>query len=184
MKLAEAEVVGPPEHEGDSEVITPPRPPHRRVSISLIFTLTVLIGTVVAIYKVFPARHNVLLTEAATLHRQPPAWELVAPTPQALHGWVARVVGEDVALPSDTLSPSPKVIGARRIEILDRDAAVFRVELAGEPLTYIVQQSRTISPEHTESDTGGLHAVATRRGSYTIVVVGRGANIKWHPAIP
>ena len=70
MKLVEAEAEGP--IEGETAIVTPPRPPHRRVSVSLLFTLTVLIGTVVAIYLMFPARHNVLLTEAIA---QPPATE-------------------------------------------------------------------------------------------------------------
>ena len=60
MKLIEAESTGPV--EGDEALVTPPRPPRRRVSVSLLFTLTVLIGTVVTIYAMFPARHNVLMT--------------------------------------------------------------------------------------------------------------------------
>jgi len=52
MKLVEAESTGPV--EGDAALVTPPRPPHRRVSVSLVFTLTVLVGTVVTIYAMFP----------------------------------------------------------------------------------------------------------------------------------
>ena len=61
MKVVEAEVTGPV--EGEDAIVTPPRPLHRRVSVSLLFTLSVLIGTVVTSYTVFPARHNVLMAE-------------------------------------------------------------------------------------------------------------------------
>jgi len=75
MKLVEAESTGPV--EGDAALVTPPRPPHRRVSVSLLFTLTVLIGTVVTIYAVFPARHNLLLTQAIARHREASStWDL------------------------------------------------------------------------------------------------------------
>ncbi len=62
MNLVEAESIGP--IEGDTPLVTPPRPPHRRVSVSLLFTLTVLVGTVVAIYLRFPTRNTVLMEEA------------------------------------------------------------------------------------------------------------------------
>ena len=42
-----------------------------------LFTLSVLIGTVVAIYMVFPARHNVLLDRRRSPHHASrPAWDL------------------------------------------------------------------------------------------------------------
>ena len=99
MKLVEAESTGPV--EGDDALVTPPRPPHRRVSVSLLFTLTVLIGTVVTIYAMFPARHNLLMTEALALHREPPAWDLNAPSGDEARGWLIGVVGNNPPMPAD-----------------------------------------------------------------------------------
>lgn len=164
MKLVEAEAEGP--IEGEAAVVTPPRPLHRRVSISLLFTLTVLTGTVVAIYLVFPARHNVLLTEAIAQHQREQAWDLTSPTPAELHAWAIGVVGKGAPLPA----ASP--IGARDIEVLDRRAALMRVPVGGEEVTYLVQHSRGIIPTRTERHDGDLLAVAWRRGKFSCVVVG------------
>src|SRR5215210_7768959 len=86
MKLVEPEAEGP--IEGEEPIVTAPRPPHRRVSVSFLFTLTVLIGTVVAIYVVFPARHNLILTEAIEQHRETEVqWDIAAPSAAELRLW-------------------------------------------------------------------------------------------------
>jgi hypothetical protein len=167
MKLVEAEAEGPV--EGDDAVVTPPRPPHRRVSVSLLFTLIVLVGTVVTIYTVFPARHNVLVTVALERHRDvEPAWDLTGPSPGELHAWAIAVVGKDVPLPQ----PAIVVLGARDIEVLNRRAAVIRVQIGSDEVTYIVQHARGIAPEHSERVDGELFAVAWRHGPFTCVAVG------------
>jgi len=166
MKLVEAETEGP--NEGQEAVVPrpPPPPPHRRVSISLLFTLTVLTGTVVAIYLVFPARHHVLLTEAIAEHRREQAWDLTAPTPPELRAWAIGVVGRDPPLPA--VAP----IGARELEVLDRRAALMRIAVGGDEVTYLVQRARGIIPTHTERVDGELLAVTWRRGKFSCVVVG------------
>jgi hypothetical protein len=184
MKLVEAESTGPV--EGDDALVTPPRPPHRRVSVSLLFTITVLIGTVVMIYGLFPARHNVLLTEAIELHRDTGAtWDLAAPNLAELRAWAIGVVGKDVPLPGDGAAPNPTaaaapapgpaVIGARRLEILNRAAAVIRLQIGDDEVTYLVQHARGIAPERSERVEGSLRAVAWRRGPFTVVAVGADA---------
>lgn len=166
MHLVEAEAVGP--IEGDEPAVTPPRPPHRRVSVSLIFTLSVLIGTVVTIYMVLPARHDEIVTEAVRQHRATePAWDLEAPTAGELRAWAIGVIGKDVPLPPK----DAQIIGARRIDVLRRAAAVVRLQIGGEPVTYVVQHSRGIS-QRVERPEGDLRAVAWRRGKYTAVAVG------------
>jgi hypothetical protein len=170
MKLVEAEAEGP--IEGEAAVVTPPRPPHRRVSISLLFTLTVLTGTVVAIYLVFPARNNVLLTEAIEQHQREQAWDLTSPTPAELRAWVIGVAGPGAPVPD--LSP----VGAREIEVLDRRAALMRVAVGTDEVTYLVQRSRGIIPTRTERIDGELLAVAWRRGKFSCVVVGPRATSK------
>jgi hypothetical protein len=164
MKLVEAEAEGP--IEGEAAVVTPPRPPHRRVSISLLFTLTVLTGTVVAIYMVFPARHNVLLTEAVAQHGREQAWDLTSPSLAELRAWAIGVVGTGAPLPD--IAP----IGAREIEVLDRRAALMRVAVGADEVTCLVQRSRGIAPSRSERVDGDLLAIAWRRGKFTFVVVG------------
>jgi hypothetical protein len=164
MKLVEAEAEGP--IEGEAAVVTPPRPPHRRVSISLLFTLTVLTGTVVAIYLAFPARHNVLVTQAIAEHQREQAWDLASPSLVELHAWAIGVVGKDAPLPA--VAP----VGARELRILDRRAALMRVAVGGDEVTYLVQHARGIAPARTERVEGDLLAVSWRRGKFTCVAVG------------
>lgn len=166
MNLVEAEAVGPV--EGDAPLVTPPRPPHRRVSVSLLFTLTVLTGTVVAIYLTFPARHNVLMTEAIAQHREAsPAWDLTAPSESELRAWMVGVVGKGAPM-----EPLGVVEGARRIEVFERGAAVVRVRVGDYYLTYLVQRARGVAPKRGERTDGDLHAVAWRTGPFTRVAVG------------
>jgi len=176
MNLVEAEEVGPV--EGDAPLVTAPRPPHRRVSVSLLFTLTVLIGTVVTIYIAFPARHNVLLTEAIDRHREPPAWQLEKPTPGEVRAWVLGFAGKEPPLP-----PMGTVLGASRIVVHDRDAALMRLALGDDEVTYLCQRARGISPKYSDRTDGDLRAYAWRKGPFTCVAVGSSANAeRWHAA--
>ena len=168
MKLVEAESEGPV--EGDDAIVTPPRPPHRRVSVSLVFTLLVLTGTVVSIYMVFPARDNVLLTEALDEHRSPPAWDLTAPSPPELRAWAIGVVGKDAPIPA-----TGDVIGARRVDIHDRPAALLRIKIGSDDVTYLVQHARGISPDHSERTEGEVFAMEWVSGRFTCVAVGPSA---------
>ncbi|HET7504573.1 MAG TPA: hypothetical protein VFK02_26305 [Kofleriaceae bacterium] len=183
MKLVEAESTGPV--EGDDALVTPPRPPRRRVSVSLVFTLTVLIGTVVTIYAMFPARNNVLVTEAIERHREAsPAWDLMAPGPGELRAWAIGVVGKDVPLPGEGTSSVPPVIGAARLRILNRAAALIRVRVGDDEVTYLVQHARGIAPEHSDRQDGDLRAVSWRAGPFTVVAVGADATAaRWRAAI-
>jgi hypothetical protein len=182
MKLIEAESTGPV--EGDDALVTAPRPPHRRVSVSLLFTLTVLIGTVVTIYLAFPARNNVLVTAAFEHHLDPnPLWDMSAPNPPELRAWLIGVVGKDAPLPGDGTTARPAVIGARSVEVLNRAAALMRVRVGDDDVTYMVQHARGIVPERLERQDGSLHALAWRKGAFTIVAVGAEATAaSWRAA--
>ena len=174
MKLVDAEATGP--IEGDDALVTPPRPPHRRVSVSLLVTLSVLIGTVVTIYEVFPARHNVLVTEALARHRDvSPVWDLTAPIAAGeLRAWVIGVAGTGVPLPG----PSAIAIGARGLDVLNRNAALIRFKIGDDEVTYLVQHARGIAPDHGERRDGDLRAVAWRRGPFSCIAVGPDATAK------
>ncbi len=179
MNLVEAESVGPV--EGDAPLVTPPRPPHRRVSVSLLFTLTVLIGTVVTIYMTFPARNNVLVTEAIAQHRVAQTWDLVNPTANEVRAWAIGIAGKDVPLPV----AATKIIGARQLEVLNRDAAMMRVEINGIEVTYLIQRARGFAPKTTDRQDGDVHALAWRRGRFTCVAVGPEATLAtWRTAFP
>lgn len=166
MSLVEAETEGPV--EGDDALVTPPRPPHRRVSVSLLFTASVLIGTVVTIYAVFPPRDNVLVTEAIAQHRDASGWELTAPTPAELRAWAIAVVGSDPPLPTAGV----EVVGVRHIQVFKRGVAVIGVKTGGADVTYVVQRARGIAPDHRERDDGDVHAIEWRRGPFACIAVG------------
>jgi hypothetical protein len=167
VNLVEAEDTGP--IEGDEPLVTPPRPLHRRVSVSLLFTLTILTTTVVAIYMTFPSRNKVLMTEAIERHLDvAPAWDLANPSPSELRAWAIGVVGKDPPLPRTTA-----IVGARETRVLGRRAAVIQLAVEGEPVTYVVQQTPVVSPAHSELAEGDLRAVAWRVGEFTCVAVGK-----------
>jgi hypothetical protein len=179
MKLIEAESTGPV--EGDAALVTPPRPPHRRVSVSLVFTLTVLIGTVVTIYAMFPARHNLLMTEAIARHGDTGAsWDVTAPGGDALHAWMIGAIGKDAPTPDG----AGEVIGARQLEILNRAAALVRLRIGDDEVSYLVQRARGIAPEGAERVEGTLRAVAWRSGRFTVIAVGPDATAgRWTAAL-
>ncbi len=179
MKLVEAESTGPV--EGEDAIVTPPRPPHRRVSVSLLFTLTVLVGTVVAIYSIFPAHHNMLVTEAIAQHREAsPAWDLVSPSAPELRAWAIGVVGKDVPLPA----AGATVVGARRIRVNDRPTAVIGLTVGSDAVTYVVQHPQGIAPEHQERDDGELRAIGWTHGKFACIAVGPAASAKtWLKAV-
>jgi anti-sigma factor RsiW len=173
MKLVEAESTGPV--EGEDAVITAPRPPHRRVSVSLLFTLTVLIGTVVAIYSIFPARHNVFVTEAIARHREATTtWDLVEPTPTELRAWAIGVAGKDVPLPA----ASATVVGARKLKVNDRNTAMIRLRVGDDEISYLVQHMPGIAPDHVVREDGDLRAVAWTKGPFACIAVGPRASAK------
>ncbi len=168
MNLVEAEATGP--IEGEEAIVTPPRPPHRRVSVSLLFTVTMLVGTVVTIYTVFPPEGD-LAGEAIARHREvSPAWALTSPSPAELRAWVAGVVGEDA--PLGLPRAGVVVLGARRVEVVHHAAALLRVHSGTADLSYIVQLARDDEPARLTHDEDELHAVAWRTGRFAYAVVG------------
>jgi hypothetical protein len=172
MKLVEAESEGPV--EGEDAIVTAPRPPHRRVSVSLVFTLSVLIGTVVTIYVVFPARKNVLVEEALAHHRDT-EWDVTAPTPAELHAWSIGVVGPGVPVRAPD---SWTIVGAKRLHVLNRNAALVRYDVGGSPITYVVQHAHGIAPRRDEISDGDIRAVAWRRGAFSCAAVYPAAKAK------
>lgn len=182
MKLIEVEEPRADDEDPKEAVPRPPRPEHRRVYTSLIFTVAILVGTVVAIYVLFPARHHVLATTAAERHREPTVeWQLPAPSPAELHAWMIGVVGEGAPLPPDLARFHP--IGAEAIDVLSRRAALVRLHVGKDELTYVVQRARGVSPKLSRKE-GDLRVLEWRKGPWTLVAVGADATAAtWRPLL-
>lgn len=172
MSLVEAETTGPV--EGEDPIVTPPRPLHRRVSVSLLFTLTVLIGTVVTIYLVFDARHNVMLTEALVQARETAELELVAPSAEKLGTWGLGMFGERLPMPPAGIP----IVSAGRIELLNRRTAVIRLKIGESEVTYLVQHAKGIVPDQSERKDGELRAVQWASGVFIVAAAGPDATAK------
>jgi hypothetical protein len=121
----------------------------------------------------FPARNNVLMTEAIRFHREPPAWELTAPSAAEVRAWALGVVGKDA--PLGALDSANKIVGVRSVEIFDRRAAIVRLVLGSDEVTYLLQRARGIGPKKSERTDGDLQAVSRRHGAITTVAVGPAA---------
>jgi hypothetical protein len=179
VKIVEPEVLGPPEVEEAPPHPTPPRPEHRRVYVSFLFTLAVLVGTVVTVYTVFPARHNVVVTAAVSEHRRSDAtWQLPAPRPEQLASWSLGVLGGEAPLPAGD------VVGARAIDIVNRHAAVIGYKVGGAEVTLLVQRARDMPPRRVSKDDGDDHVEAWRVQKWTFVAVGPAASAAtWKAAL-
>jgi hypothetical protein len=175
------------EHRPDDEdppiaVPRPPRPEHRRVYTSLLFTVAILAGTVVAVYLSFPARHHVLATAAVDRHRTPAVtWELRTPTPAELRAWLIGVVGGEAPLPPALVQTT--VIGAETIFVLGRRTALVRLHAGADDVTYVVTRARGVAPRTSRRD-GDLRIFEWRRGPWALVAVGPDATAPtWSPLI-
>ena len=179
MRLVDRELEGPPEVEEAPPHPTPPRPEHRRVAVSFLFTLAVLVGTVVTVYTVFPARHNVVLTTAIEEHRRADqTWELSRPRSDQLASWAIGVLGGDASLPKGD------VIGARAVDVLNRRAAVIRYLVGKDEVTLVVQRARDVPPRRVHKDDGDDHVEGWRATHWTFVAVGPAASAEaWKKAL-
>jgi hypothetical protein len=184
MKLVQVEEPRPSDEEPVVVLPRPPRPEHRRVYTSLILTVAILVGTVVAVYLVFPPRDHVLATTAADHHREPDLeWDLPSPSPAELRAWLIGVVGENAPLPPAIANDQRAAIGADAIDVLGRRAALVRLHAGADELSYVVARARGVSPQLSRKD-GDLHVLEWRRGPWTIVAVGPEATVAtWRAAV-
>lgn len=171
MKLVETEVERPEDDVEPPHLVTPPRPEKRGAYASLSFTLAVLVGIVVTIYSVFPARKVEATHLTIANHRraeQP--WELVEPARAELEAWAIGVVGSEPPLPEE--GADAKVIGARRVWVRHRDAVFVRFRIVGAgDVSYLVQPAHT-PEERTSRRDGSDHVVSWRSGAWTCIAVG------------
>lgn len=169
MKLIESDRPGPAD-DSDSEVATPPRPERRRVSVSLLLTISVLIGTVVTIYTVFPERHNLLMTQTLELHRNPPAFQLSSPSAAEVGAWGLALLDRDVPWP--TLDEGSTILGATSFAVLNRRAALVRYRVGQDEVSLVVQRARAALPRQYHRRDGKDRVVSWRKGPWTFVAAG------------
>lgn len=182
MKLIDTDDADPAAHPEPPVRPMPPRPEKRQAMVSLLFTVTVLVGTVVAVFTIFPERHNEILTSTVTAHRKPEAWDVVGPDAATLEVWSRGVLGEAPPLPA----PGPDLvpIGAHDLDILGRRAAVIRYRLGGDEVTYSVQKARDIPKRSERRREGDEEVEGWRNGPWTCVAVGpaKSADV-WRPRL-
>jgi len=180
MKLVDTDA---PDHDEEPPVrVTPPRPEKRRAAVSLLFTLIVLAGTVIAVFTIFPERHNQILTDTVGAHRRPGTWELDRPDDRALRVWAIGVTGEEAPVP--TADATRVAIGARTLSILNRRGVLVRYQVAGGEVTYFVQRSRDLLRRRVHRVDGGEAIEAWQTGPWTCVAIGPAASAdEWRPLL-
>ena len=182
MKLVETDDADPSAHPEPPVRATPPRPEKRQAMVSLLFTVTVLVGTVVAVFTIFPERHNEILESTVAAHRNTAPWDVTAPDPTTLAAYIQGVLGEAPPLPA--AGPDLVPIGARDLTILDRRAALVRYRLGNDEVSYLVQRGRDIPRRRESRKTGDVAVDAWRNGIWTCVAVGPAATQStWGPRL-
>lgn len=168
MKLVETEFETSADDDDDVERTVPPRPERRRVYVSLIVTLSVLVATVVLIYAIFPKRDNELLDAAIDNYLDPGETELEHPTRAELDAWTVGVLGRGVPWPEI----DAPVIDAHSFVIIRRKAAFVRYKIGGDLVSLAVTLVRSAPPRTHRRRRDGLYAVSWRRKRWTFVAVG------------
>ena len=177
MRLVDSEIVHGDEDEPERP--RPPRPEKRRVYVSLFVTISVLAGTAAAVFWQFPARDNELLTVAMSEHSEASSSpELSAPTQAEIRAWSLGVFGETAPF------PEADALGARRLSILKRPAAIVFYRLGDFEISFTVLRARDAPPRRYRRLADGLAGFSFRRGHWTCIAVGPAAGAeKWRAAL-
>jgi hypothetical protein len=175
MKLVETDADRPEDETEPAPAVTPPVPEKRRAYASLIFTAAILIGTVVGIYSVFPARKDEATRQVVSQHRRSDvAWQLAAPSRAELEAWTLALAGDGAPLPPEHAEMT--IVGARPIEIHHRDAAFMRFRVGSDEVSYLVAPTSDAPEGRASRRTGDDHIEAWRSGKYTCIAVGPAAS--------
>ena len=165
MKLVESDIPDKPTGE-----LPKPRPPRRRVAVSLLFTISVLVGTVVVIYAVFPKRNNEVLTIAIEHHKAPLEFDLRGPSRGELVAWSIGVHAKRVPWPA--LDDDVAVVGAYNTRIFRQPVSLVRLDVGGDPVTLMALKVRDTPRRRRKSVDGDLIAQSWRVKKWTFVAVG------------
>lgn len=184
MKLIETDVpVAEDEHEPPAPPPIPPRPEHRRVAVSLLLTVGVLAGTVIAVYLLVPERHNELMTRTLEAHTEPAEFEVELEDPSAseLSAWSTGLVGSGVPWPA---GDDIDIASSHHIEVLRRPVAIVHFRIAGQPVTLAVQRNREAVARTRRRTEEGVYLVSWRREKWTFVAAGPSADSdRWREAL-
>jgi len=182
MKLVDTDDDDPSAHPEPPVRSTPPRPAKRQVTVSLLLTVMILGGTVIAVFTIFPERHNELITSTVAAHRTNAEWEITSPPDAEIRMWARAVLGEAPPLPEPSASLTP--VGVRSLTILARRAAFVRYRVGDSDVSYLVQRARDIPKRRVRTIDGADAIEAWRRGPWTCVVVGPAATAdRWRPVL-
>jgi hypothetical protein len=183
MKFVETEVPGGEDDaEETPETPIPPRPERRQVYVSLALTFSVLVGTVVAVYTIFPKRDHEVLRIAIDAHQRPGDFALERPTPRELMAWTIGLLGRGVSWPE--AGEDLEVLGVRALTIHLRDAAMVRLRAGDQEVTLVATPAREPLPRTFRLSASGLKAVSWRAGKFTMIAVGPEETIDhWGPAV-
>ncbi len=184
MKLVDTDASAPsPEGDDPPPRATPPRPEHRRVAVSFLFTVAVLAGTVITIYAVFPPRNGLIVSEAVSEHRAAPqGWQLEHPTAVELDAWALAVLGERAPLPRPR--GGVDVIGARPLEILRRRAVFVRYRIGADEVSLLIQRARDLPARRISRAEDRDQVEAWRDDPWTVIAVGPAASAAaWRPVV-
>jgi hypothetical protein len=174
MKLIESDAEGPSRPVVD---VTPPRPEKRRVSISLLFTLAVLVSTVAGVYLLLPARDNILITEAIQSHRRDvTTFSLAAPSAGELKAWGLGTLAQKDAPLAPQLGAT--IVAADTLVIHRRNAATIRYKVGQTELTLLIQHAKGWAPDKAFRREGNLFADMGHVGEWTVVTVGEQAMVE------
>lgn len=171
MKLVESEF----EHrtdEDDVERPSPPRPERRRVYVSLMVTMSVLIATVVLVYSLFPKRDNELLDAVIDAHLEPKSAELSNPGDAELDAWTVGMFGRAVPWPEPGSDIDAEVLEARSLEVLRRKIAVVRYRIGDDEVSLAATVARSAPPRTHRRTRDGVYGVSWRHGRWTFVAAG------------
>jgi hypothetical protein len=167
MKLVETDTALA--NDDVAEVSRKPRPEHRKTYVSLLVTGAVLVGTVAAVYLLFPKRDHEVIGAVIEHHRAPGALDLERPSLPEVTAWTIGVLARPVPWPSgDGLT----IEGVRHLVILKKDAAMVRYQVDGVPVTLVAMVPWDAPPRVIKLDDGTERAVWWRKGAWTMIAVG------------
>ena len=183
MKLVDTDEDRPDDDDGPAPAVRPPRPEKRQAMVSLLLTMTILVGTVVTIYTVFPARHNEVMSVATSNHRKDAeTWQLAAPGATELSAWALALLGNYPPLPAG--DPALTIVGARPVEVLRRKAAFVGYQLDGAAVSYLVVRAHDAPPRRVTRRDREDVVESWRSGAWTCVAIGPAASAdRWRPQL-
>jgi hypothetical protein len=187
VKLVETDADRPEDEAEPKPLVTPSVPEKRRAYASLIFTAVTLIGTVVTIYTVFPARtHESAKAALDAHHQQDPKFQLAAPGHSQLLAWATGVLDGEPPMPAD--GADLRALGARALDIRHRPAAYVRYAMGlggvAYQVSFVVQHAEDSPADRSSRVDGPDDVESWTDGAWKCIAVGPAAQAPlWKPRL-